>query len=66
METLAQTTTAKKGRGLQVKKINYSANSISPKVRWNIGTQEKSTGRLQNVTVLALSYPILGMGPRTG
>ena len=35
-------------------------------MRRNVGTQKKSTGRLQNVTVLALSNPVLGMGPRTG
>ena len=51
---------------MQVKKINGSADSINPKMRWNIGTQKKSTSRLQNVTVLALSDPVLGMGPRIG
>ena len=66
IETLTRAAITKEGRWLQVKKINCSADSISPKVRGNIGTQKKSTSRLQNVTVLALSNPILGMGPRTG
>ena len=65
METLTRAAITKKGRGLQVKKINYSADSVSPKVRRNIGTQEKSTSRLQNVTVLALSDPVLRMSPGT-
>ena len=66
IETLAQTTIAKKGRGLQVKKIDCSADSVSPKVRRNIGTQEKGTSHLQDVAMLALSDPVLGVSPRTG
>ena len=66
METLTRTTIAKKGRGLQVKEINCSADGVSPKVRGNIGTQAKSTSCLQNVAMLALSNPILGVCPRTG
>ena len=46
METLTQAAITKKGRGLQGKKINCSADSVSPKVRRNVGTQKKSTGRL--------------------
>ena len=66
IETLTQATTAKNGGGLQVKKINCSANGVSPKVRRDIRTQEKGTSRLQNVVMLALSNPVLGVSPRTG
>ena len=66
METLTRAAITKEGGWLQVKKIHCDADSVSPKVRRNIGTQKESTSRLQNVTVLALSDPILGMGPRTG
>ena len=66
IETLARATTAKKGGGLQVKKINCSANGVGPKVRWDIRIQEKSTSRLQNVVMLVLSDPILSMSPRIG
>ena len=66
MEALTRAAITKKRRWLQVKKINCSTDSISPKVRRNICTQKKSTSRLQNVTVLALSDPILGMSPMTG
>ena len=66
METLARTTIAKKGRELQVKEIYGSANSVSSKVRRDIGTQEKGTSCLQDVAMLALSYLVLGVSPRTG
>ena len=66
METLTRATVTQKDRGLQVNKINCSTNGISPKMRWNRGTEEKSTSRLKNVTMLALSYPVLDMSPRTG
>ena len=66
MKTLARATITKKGGGLQVKEINCSADGVSPKIRWNIGTQEKSTSCLQDVAMLALSNPILGVCPRTG
>ena len=66
METLAWAAIMKERRGLQVKEINCSADSVSPKVRRNVCTQQKSTCRLQDVTVLVLSNPILGVGPRTG
>ena len=59
MKTLARTPIAKKGRRLQVKEIDCSANGISPKMR-------KGTSRLQDVAMLALSNPILGVSPRTG
>ena len=42
METLARATIAKKRRGLQIKEIDCSADGVSPKVRRNMGTQEKS------------------------
>ena len=35
-------------------------------MRGNIGTKKKSAGCLEDVAVLAFSYPILGMRPRTG
>ena len=35
-------------------------------MRGNIGTQEKSTSCLQDVAMLALSDPVLGVSPRTG
>ena len=66
MKTLTRTTITKEGGGLQVKKINCSADSISPEVRRNVCTQEKSASCLQDVAMLALSYPVLGMSPRTG
>ena len=65
METLTRATTAKNGGGLQVKKINCSANDASPKVRRDIRTQEKGTSCLQDVVMLAFSYPVLGVSPRT-
>ena len=37
METLDRTTITKKGRGLQVKEIDCSANGVSPKMRRDIG-----------------------------
>ena len=63
--TLAPTTTTKKG-GLQVKEVNCSADSVSLEMRGNIGTQEQSTSCLQDVAMLALSDPVLGVSPRTG
>ena len=38
METLVQTTIGKKGRRLQVKEIDCSANGVNPKMRRDIGT----------------------------
>ena len=66
METLTRAAITKERRWLQVKKMNRSTDSISPKVGRNMGTQKESTSRLQNVTMLALSDPVLGMSPRTG
>ena len=66
METLAWAAITKERRGLQIKEINCSTDSVSPKVTRDMGSQKKSTSRLQYVTVLALSNPVLGMGPRTG
>jgi len=66
MKTLTRTTITKKRGRLQVNKINCSADSVSPKMGWNGSPEEKSTSRLKNVTVLAFSYPILRVCPRTG
>jgi len=66
MKTLTRATIAKKGRGLQVKEIDCSADGVSPKVRRNISTQKKSSSGLQDMTMLALSDPVLGVSPRTG
>ena len=66
METLTRSVIMKEGGWLQVKKIHCDADSVSPKVRRNIGTQKESTSHLPNVSVLVLSNPVLGMGPRTG
>ena len=65
MEALTRAAITEERRGLQVKKINRSADSVSPKVR-DICAQQKTACRLQDVTVLALSNPVLGMGPKTG
>jgi len=63
MKALTWTTIMKKGGWLQVKEINCSADGVSPEVRGNISTEEKSTSCLQDVAMLALSYPVLRMSP---
>ena len=65
MKTLTRATIAKTRGRLEVDEINNSADSISPEVRWKGGPKKKSASRLQDVTVLALSNPVLRMSPRT-
>ena len=66
MKTLTGATITKTRRWLEVDEINSSADSISPEVGWKRGTKKQSTSRLQDVTVLALSNPVLRVSPRTG
>ena len=66
MKTLTRATIMKTRGRLQVNKINCSADSVNPEVRWKKSAKKKSTSHLQDVTVLALSNPVLRMSPRTG
>ena len=66
MKTLTRATIMKTRRRLKVDEINSSADSISPEVRGNRRPKKKGTSRLQDMTMLALSNPVLRMSPRTG
>ena len=66
MKTLTRATITKTRRRLKVDEINSSADSISPEMRWDGRPKKKGTSRLQDMTMLALSNPVLRMSPRTG
>jgi hypothetical protein len=63
-KTLKMNTTLKGRRRLNVNQISGSRNRLSPKVRCNRGDNHKSTTSLKQMTMLALSNPILSMSTR--
>ena len=65
MKALTRATTAQKGGGLKVDKIDSGAHNISPEVRRNKSTKEKGTSSLQDITMLAFNHPVLRISART-
>jgi hypothetical protein len=60
-KTLKKNTTLKGRIRLNINQISDSRNNLSPKVRWNIGGNHKSTSSLKQMMMLALSNLILSM-----
>jgi hypothetical protein len=64
-ETLERNTILQSSRVLNINEIGGSGNSLGPKVRRKRSDNHQHTGRLKEVTMLALSHTILSMSTRT-